>query len=80
MHTTSPSGIAKSPPSRRNRTTRALAKALECPLAVLDSAPETAIVVKAMEMTAMQRRTYQKPTLSKRDSLPLVAANGPSKN
>jgi hypothetical protein len=27
-----------------------------------------------MEVTGMHRRIYQKPTLSKRDSLPLVAA------
>jgi hypothetical protein len=29
-------------------------------------------------MTEMQRRTYQKPTLSKRDTLSLVVANAAS--
>jgi hypothetical protein len=54
-------------------------------LAVLDSAPEIAIVANGMDleesaMTEMQRRTYQKPTLSRRDSLSLVVANAPSAN
>jgi hypothetical protein len=50
---------------------------------VLDSAREIAIVANGMDleesaMTEMQRRTYQKPTLSKRDTLSLVVANAAS--
>jgi hypothetical protein len=29
-------------------------------------------------MMTSQRKTYEKPTLSKRDSLPLVSANAPT--
>jgi hypothetical protein len=58
------------------------AKTWACPLAVLDSAPGTATIANHLEesaMTGMQRRTYQKPTLSRRGNLPFVvgaSANG----
>jgi hypothetical protein len=48
---------------------------------MLDSAPALAIIAKGKKesaMTGMQRKTYHRPTLLRRGSLPLVAANAAS--